>query len=178
VFQKFGARAGHLKEVNYLLEGRVDAIYSVGSAAERLILDGGGRFLYDFQADPGADQVNIEYPSTVTVSGQLARENPEAVVLYLRLLIKTARWGHENLDEVIRIFAKGAWLDDEEAERRARTVSAPLNLVPELSNAAVAALEREKNFLLANGFIKQDFAVEEWIDPTFLAAALDEEERR
>lgn len=177
VFLKRRAGSSFQKpEVDALVAGKVDAIYSGGARGERLILDGVGRYLFDFQGKPDADRVNIDYPTTITVSGELARDNPEVVVQFLRILIKASNWATENYDEVVRIFAKGSWQDDEEAERKARPAGFHLHLLPELSDKAIVALENEKDFLLENGFIQKDFAIEDWIDKSFLEDALNEKQ--
>jgi ABC-type nitrate/sulfonate/bicarbonate transport system substrate-binding protein len=163
-------------ELTALHEGRVDAIYSTGAWGERAVLDGIGRYIYDFLADSSADRVNIEHPSTITVSGELARNNPEIVVAFLRILIRSANWAKDNFAETVDIYAKGSWLDDPEAEKRARPAHFHLNLVPHLSESAVVSLEVEKNFLLRHCFIKQDFSVRDWVDDSFLEAALRAEQ--
>ena len=87
-----------------------------------------------------------------------------------------ANWAKDNFAETVDIYAKGSWLDDPEAEKRARPSHFHLNLVPHLAESAVVSLEVEKNFLLRHGFIKQDFSVRDWVDDSFLEAALRAEQ--
>lgn len=164
-------------EVEALLQGKVDAIYSGGSRGERLVLDGVGRYIFDFEENKNVSRVNIEYPSTITVSGKLARENPEIVVQYLRILIKASLWAKKNYEEVVKIFAKGSWQDDEEAERKARTKDFNSHLAPKFSDKLISALKEEKDFLLENKFIQKDFSINEWIDESFLESAWKEEKQ-
>lgn len=176
VFLQKRAKSFQRNEVSALKEGTVDAIYATGAWGERAVIDGIGRYLYDFLADSAADRTNIEHPSTITVSGELARSNPQLVVDFLRVLIRSSHWAREHYEETVAIYAKGSWLDDTEAERRARPAHFHLNLLPQLSDAAVRALDAEKEFLLGQGFIPNDFNVRQWVDTSFLEAALKAEQ--
>ncbi|MNL49749.1 hypothetical protein D3C87_1727070 [compost metagenome] len=42
---------------------------------------------------------------------------------------------------------------------------------PKLSEVYIEGLRRQKDFLLAEGFIDKDFSVDSWIDPTPLQRA-------
>lgn len=174
VFLRRSGKPAYAEEVNALLEGKVDAIYADGARGERLVIDGTGKRIFDFEEHRHSDWVNIERPSIITVSGEFARENPEIVVAFLKSVIKAARWAKDNVDEVIAIYAKGSWLDDREAERGARPTHFQAHLTPEFSADAVKALETEKNFLLNSEFIDNDFSIAGWIDDSFLTTALKE----
>jgi ABC-type nitrate/sulfonate/bicarbonate transport system substrate-binding protein len=171
VFPSRRSKGFQREETEALSSGRVDAIFGAGAWAERLVLDGKARWLHDLQAEDGADRVNIEHPSTITVSGKFAREHRDLVVLFLRSLIAAARWAETNRDEVVRIYAKGSWFDDVEAEASSRPASFHERLSPELSRATVGSLIREKEFLHGHGFLAGDFSV----DASFLEEAVREE---
>lgn len=44
--------------------------------------------------------------------------------------------------------------------------------MPSLAPQLRAALKIEKDFLLAHGYIKNDFEIDDWIDPGYLEEAL------
>lgn len=176
VFLQKRAKSFQRTELSALSEGTVDAIYATGAWGERAVIDGSGRYVYDFLADSSAERTNIEHPSTITVSGELARTRPELVIEFLRVLIRASEWAREQYSETAAIYAKGSWLDDTEAEQGARPAHFHLNLLPQLSEAAISALDREKEFLLRHGFIQNDFDVHQWIDASFLEAALKAEQ--
>lgn len=176
VFLQKRAKSFQRTELSALSEGSVDAIYATGAWGERAVIDGAGRYVYDFLADSSADRTNIEHPSIITVSGELARNKPELVVEFLRVLIRASKWAREQYNETVEIYAKGSWQDDIEAERRARPAHFHLNLLPQLSDTAISALDAEKEFLLSRGFIQNDFNVRQWVDASFLEAALKAEQ--
>jgi ABC-type nitrate/sulfonate/bicarbonate transport system substrate-binding protein len=98
-------------------------------------------------------------------------------VQYLRILIKASLWAKKNYEEVVKIFAKGSWQDDEEAERKARIKDFNSHLAPKFSDKLISALKEEKDFLLENKFIQKDFSIDEWIDESFLESAWKEEKQ-
>jgi 2'-hydroxybiphenyl-2-sulfinate desulfinase len=110
------------------------------------------------------------YPNVLTVSGKLARENPEIVVEFVRQVLLAARWAENNLDEVLDLFAAQT-----HGTRGEVTNSFPAGfhkrLSPTLSEKGLLALESQKKFMLAHGYIKNDFDIEKWADSSFLDVA-------
>ena len=89
---------------------------------------------------------------------------------YLAQVIRAARWARQHRTEAASIIAREVsvadeWLPDAFDDRLYD------NLLPTLSPQLVKALETRKDFLLEHGFIRNDFAVAEWIDPRPLALA-------
>jgi ABC-type nitrate/sulfonate/bicarbonate transport system substrate-binding protein len=147
-------------EVQALLDGKVDAV--VGGRQQKLEKEG------KIKAIGGITRRLVD-PSIITVNAKLAKEHPEAVVAYLRALIKAGRWVNSNPREAAEIFVKiTGFKDPEDLAKRI----AKLDFVPNLSEEAVEGLRLEKDFLLEAGYIPQDFDVRGWLDGSFLEAAL------
>lgn len=160
-------------ETDALLRGDVDAIYSAGGRAIELGFNGAREILdLSKQLDPSL-RVNNIYPNIITASGGFGKEHPEIVTKYLKVLIKAGRWAKENREEVLRIFAKGTYVS-EEAFAKSHPQNFHNHVVPEISDRGLEALEVQKRFLKEEGFIKNDFNINSWVDRSFLEAALAE----
>lgn len=108
-------------------------------------------------------RINNGQPKTLTVSAGLLREHPELVDHYVLQLLRAARWAQDNPSPARRFLAietgsAEAWLDE------GIGAQATENLAISLEPTLVEALDRRKAFLLAHGFIRQDFAVQDWFD--------------
>ncbi len=88
------ARCEYRNQLEALLAGEVDAIFGKGPEAALLQRDAGGRIrlLYDLrQANAIADRVNNLTPRLLTTSRHLVDRHFDAVVRYLRTLIRPLR---------------------------------------------------------------------------------------
>lgn len=159
------------REMTALLRGEVDVMfgYSVWGAAVRSQISAVEIFTFD--GVPMEQQVNNGAPETLTVSGGLLRDHPELVERYVMKLILAADWAKKNQDAARRAIAieTGSaeyWLDkgcgSDFAERLHFSFDEPL----------VKALDVRKKFLLDHGFIRNDFALSNWIDPRPLQNAI------
>lgn len=169
-----GARARRQsREALALIRGEVDAIYTAGAPGAQLsafmsahtVVDLGG-------AGQPAARTNNQVPTVLTVDGALARERPEIVARYLATLMRASRWAAEHEDETLQIVA-GDVAATPEWVGAAYGAQVHRQLDLDLDAPSIAAIERQKRFLLEHGFIADDFAVSEWIDPRPLAIALD-----
>jgi len=163
----------HSAEVAALLDGRADAIYVKGAVGRGVTRENGLRVLVDIAelADPLA-RVNNGNPRPVTVDRRTALERPDLVARYLSVLIEAAEWAKTHRDEVANIVAKEVGRTPEDVHAGygpALKDSFGLDLSP-LRRTGLAS---QKDFLLATGFIRNDFDVEDWINPAPLAAALE-----
>lgn len=155
-----------------LTNGSVDALYTRGTRAQRLLATGAYKAI--FEVTGNAKQLypveNI-YPNVLTVSRQLAEEAPEIVVEYLKQTLLAAQWAKGHLNEVLDLFAQQF-----SATRGEVTLSHAANfnhaLALGLPREGLQALETQKRFLFDHGYIQQDFDVEAWADDRFLKAAI------
>jgi ABC-type nitrate/sulfonate/bicarbonate transport system substrate-binding protein len=86
-------------------------------------------------------------------------------------MIKVGRWANEHKHAAAAILDKQTYyLDVEDTYRGIKDV----DMVPNLSPLNLAAVEVGKNFMLKNGYIKNDFDVRKWAAPEFLEQASKE----
>lgn len=166
------ARQGHGHRekdgLEALLEGRVDAVYYGGTWAQALLQTGAVRPIFELTADPDLLwPISNENPNILTVSRRLAEEAPEIVTEYLKQLLQAAAWAKTNRAEVETIFAEQTSGTPEQVAR-ARPADFHLRLAPEITERGLSALESQKRFLWDHGMITKDFAIEKWVDPSFL----------
>jgi ABC-type nitrate/sulfonate/bicarbonate transport system substrate-binding protein len=146
-----------------LLDGKVDAIPA--GRTKKLEQEGKVRIISSL-ASSGKAPLD---PSTITVNTKLAQDHPEVIIGYLKAAIKAGRWINSNPAEAAKIFVKVTNFKD--VSDLAAKIS-KLDFVPNLSADNVKGIELEKEFLLAEGYIKADFNVSQWADPSYLTAAL------
>lgn len=185
IASKTGWEVPQQPEVEALRSGVVDAIFA--SAGNEVIIErlGAARIIYEVGRHPDwRFRVNINYPYVITVSTTLAKEHPDLVIRWLKVLIKAGLWAKKNPNEVASIEAQAI-----EAQAIGAQVDSGLSndelrdylggdfhkaLVPDLSEQGIAALEMEKDFLMKHGFINNDFDVRGWVDRSFLDEAMKE----
>lgn len=162
----------HTAELTALLQGRVDAIfaYSVWGLTLRDQFNAVQVINLAQTSDPFL-QVNNEQPSTLTVSGKLLREHPDLVDRYVAQLVRASHWARKNRAASRIALAQETgtaeyWID----EGHSPDITDRLDL--SLDAHLVDALAERKKFLLHNGFIAQDFDLNQWIDSGPLDRAL------
>ncbi|MDP2645049.1 MAG: ABC transporter substrate-binding protein [Desulfobacterales bacterium] len=152
-----------------LLAGETDAIQVNGTRAAELELSGKARLIYDLSEHP---EINAG-AQILTVPGTLAREFPELVKKFLKMIIETGRWACGNREEVVKMFAKDAGGSEEEVVR-GHSLDFHNHLVPEFSDENIVALKRTAAVLNKHEFIDRDFKLEDWMEDRFLKDALQE----
>ena len=161
-------------EVEALQNGEVDAIYSFHGREVILEQLGVARIIYNLDKHPDWKyRVNIGYPYICTVNTDFAAEHPDLVTRWMKVLVRAGIWAKENYAEVVRIMAEATNIT-EEAIQKSFPSDFHKHLVPEISERGIEALEIEKRFLREHGFINNDFDVRNWVDGSFLDAALKE----
>lgn len=159
------------RELFALIKGEVDAIFTSGPRGLDLAALLNARVVFDIGRHPDPRvRISNDTPTAITVSGKLARENPELVARYLARLIGASDWAREHEDETRRIIARDIG-SAEEWVAEALDPQLHQRLEPELSEQSIAGLESQKDFLLANGFIADNFDVRGWVNPEPLARA-------
>jgi sulfonate transport system substrate-binding protein len=154
-----------------LLRGEVDAIYAKGAVGATLIAEHGLRPIIDINADPDPFvRVNAGTPRPITVDRELAIERPELVARYLAVLLRTAQWAAQHPAEVVAAVAAETGAREQEV-RRGFGDALHLHFEPTLSEQSVAGLAAQKQFLLEQGFLAEDFDYDAWIVREPLALA-------
>ncbi len=161
----------HTAELLALLRGEVDVIFGYSIWGAEIKAQFRAVEVTDLSRQSERNlRINNGQPKTLTVSGNLLRNQPELVERYVAQLLRAAEWSAKYRNEARRIVAQEVgsaefWLDE--------TARGPLedNLRIGLGSDLVAELEIRKQFLLEHGFINDDFSLQEWIDPGPLLAA-------
>jgi ABC-type nitrate/sulfonate/bicarbonate transport system substrate-binding protein len=165
-----GPNSHYGAEIDALLTGKVDAIYANRGRAHQFQRDGKVKAIEDLGRHPDWTLQVANSPYTITVSEELATEYPEIVVAYLRAAIKAGRWIEANQDEAAEIF--GGLISQWAGKCILKGEIAKHHFAPNLSPKNLAGVEVEKQFLLEQGYIRKDFDVAQWADPSFLEKAL------
>ena len=172
--QLFGVRqgaSGAQAEAFSLIRGEVDAIYHYGATGPQLQEFLGATVVADIARHPDRHvAINNGTPNVLTVSGELARSRPDLVARYVAQVLRASRWARTHQREAAAIFAREVCVAE---DWMADAFDAALydSLEPTLQPELVEALRVRKDFMLRHGFIRNDFSIDEWIDPAPLAAA-------
>ena len=155
-----------------LLKGDVDAIYTQTGPFQHIQeATGQIKSIENLANHPDWTLQGANIPATFTVSDVVCEEHPEIVVAILKGMIKVGRWANEYKRAAAAILDKQTYyLDVEDTYRGIKDV----DMVPNLSPQNLALTERNKNFLLSHGYIKNDFDVNAWAAPEFFEKAAQE----
>lgn len=108
-------------------------------------------------------RVNNGTPRPVTVDRAFLEKNPDVVVRYLAVLLRTAEWAAGNHDEVVALLAPedGGGTAAEVIGSHGKDVH--LSFTPKLTPEYIKGLETQKNFLHAWGYFKDNFDINDWV---------------
>ena len=152
-------------EVFALVRGEVDAISVNGAGGAALDALLGSVQVVDLGRHPEPEvRISNGTPMLFTATGQLVRERPDLVRRYLEIVRRAAGWARENQSRALRIIARELG-DAEEWVELAYGAELFTSLEPSLGDELLGAVANQKDFLLANGFIEDDFDVREWAVP-------------
>jgi ABC-type nitrate/sulfonate/bicarbonate transport system substrate-binding protein len=166
--------------IDYLADGRVDAVYVKGAAAVDAARAAGAVVGIDLDALPDRQlRVNNGTPRPITVHKSLLDEHFDLVVRFLAETLRAADWAADNqagVHDILRGETGGSAAGVAEAYRNEFHRS----LHPDLSAERLALFEQQKQALWLYGFLERDFDLASWIDPRPLQAALAlrDEQRR
>jgi ABC-type nitrate/sulfonate/bicarbonate transport system substrate-binding protein len=155
-----------------LLEGKVDAIYSQSKVFQH-IQEATGEMaaIEDLSKYPDWRLQVANIPAIITCTDLMAKEHPELVVAFMKGMIRVGRWSNEHKRAAAAILNKQTYyLDEEDTYEGIKHV----DMVPNLSAQNLAMVNIGKDFMLKHGYIKNDFDVEKWAAPEFLAQASKE----
>jgi ABC-type nitrate/sulfonate/bicarbonate transport system substrate-binding protein len=155
-----------------LLGGKVDAIYTLSKQFQHLQEAGGKlKVIEDLSRYPDWTVQVANTPAIITCTEVMAKEHPELVVTYMKSMIKVGRWANQFKQAAAVILDRQTFYRD--AEDTYQGIK-DVDMVPNLSHQNMACIEVGKNFMVKNGYIKQDFDVQKWAAPEFLEKAAKE----
>ena len=152
-----------------LLEGKVDAIYSQSKVFQH-IQEATGQMaaIEDLSKYPDWRLQVANIPAIITCTDVMAEEHPELVVAFMKGMIRVGRWTNENKRAASAILNKQTYyLDEEDTYQGIKH----MDMVPNLSSQNLERVNIGKAFMYKHGYIKNDFDVEKWAAPEFLAQA-------
>ena len=152
-----------------LLEGKVDAIYTQSKVFQHLQeATGEIAAIEDLSRYPDWRLQVANIPAIITCTDVMAEEHPELVVAFMKGMIRVGRWSNAHKRAAAVILNKQTYyLDEEDTYQGIKHV----DMVPNLSAQNLAMVKIGKDFMLDHGYIKNDFDVNEWAAPEFLAQA-------
>ena len=155
-----------------LLEGKVDAIYTLSKQFQHVQEDTGKiKAIEDLSRYPDWTLQVANTPAVITCTDVMAEEHPELVVTYMKAMIKVGRWANEYKRAAAVILDRQTlYRDPEDTYQGIKLV----DIVPNLSPQNMVCVEIGKDFMLSHGYIKNDFDVNEWAAPEFLEKAAKE----
>ncbi|MFZ7104575.1 MAG: ABC transporter substrate-binding protein [Peptococcaceae bacterium] len=166
-----GTVAAHQQELEMLAAGEVDAIFAHGAMVAEIEDLGLARVLIDI-ARTNLPKVNNIYPVTITVKKEFAEDNPDLVLIYLKQVLRAAEWAKHNKNELLEMIARGQYGTTPQQVSKTREPDFNLRMTPGFDPNLVELLKQQKEFLLKNGFIQNDFDIDAWIDSSFFDKAL------
>ena len=108
-------------------------------------------------------------PYTVTCTGDFADRNPDLVVSFLKDLIRVGNFCNAHRSAASALLDRSA-LHRDTAETSLLIPDA-IDFVPQLDTRCLKAVDLQKSWMLAHGYIEHDFSVSDWAAPEFAAAA-------
>lgn len=149
--------------IDALARGEVDAVYAKGPAALDHAARTGAVIGVDLDAyDDPACRVNNGTPRPITVHARTLDEHPWAVTLFLAQTLRAAAWAAEHRADVLRLLARDSGGSDA-AAAEAHRGDFHRRLGPDLSDTRLQLLDKQKEFLVAHGFLRRDFRLSDWV---------------
>lgn len=151
-----------------LILGQVDVIAT--RLAEEVIDFIDAQKVYDLREHP--DPRARVHPSVLrglVVSTALLTERRDIVVRYLARLLQASEWALAHPEQSLELIAKDLGTSQTSLESSYDSVSQGVQL--RLDDEIVDTLQVQKDFLLQQGFIKEDFDFPSWVDTSPLQEA-------
>jgi ABC-type nitrate/sulfonate/bicarbonate transport system substrate-binding protein len=165
--------AGFAPEVQAVVDGRADAAYVKGAPGLEAATRAGARIAIDLDDLPDRTaRVNNGTPRPITVHRELLATRHEDVVRFVAVLLRAANWAADNPAGVAEVLARETHAGAESVAGAYRDAF-HRSLHPTLDEERLALLARQKDFLLAHGFLEADVDLDAWVDHSVLAAARD-----
>lgn len=156
-------RLPYANEISQLIKGQIDAFFVKGAEGLSIAHQFNALILSETGAHPDpAIRINNGTPRLLTVDGTLARERPDLVQSLLGAVDEAAQWAAVNPDQTLRFVAQEIGVS-EEAVQGAFGPDLHLKFSTSIDAPGLQAINSFKGFLLAEGFIDADFALEDWV---------------
>jgi len=156
-------------ELYALVRGDVDAIYVKGAHGAQLARQLRAHVVFDISQHPDPlARTNNSAPRPLTVDAEILRNRPDLVARFLARVVDIGQWAESHAPEAVAYIARETGSTDQWV-RYAYGQDVHKRLHTNLDDVAIEGLNAYKNFLLQWGFLKSDFDVRSWIDPTPLA---------
>ena len=161
-------------EIEALLRGEADCVFAKNAETKYLEQVYGDRIekVYDL-----LDCAHVEHkinanPRIITASGELAREHPDAVVNYLRVLVRTAAWASDHPREAAETMAVelGVQTEDIVASYEAAFHT---QLWPTLSQEMRALLQNQIEFMVKHDYLPPGVSLDGWAQEDLLRRAYE-----
>ncbi|MEC9341685.1 MAG: ABC transporter substrate-binding protein [Pseudomonadota bacterium] len=166
-------------EMEAMTRGEVDAVWCKGCDCryvEREFSDR-IRLVSDLLHDTDNMELRVNAnPRIITVSGNLARENPDAVVRYLQVLIRGARWASTHPREVTDLLATELGVTVHDIEN-SYVPDYYDQLWPNLTAQNLHLLQTQQDFMVKYGYLSPAVDLDAWKDESFLQQAYEREKR-
>ncbi len=163
-------RQPYAREAAALQRGEIDAFFVKGAEGVQAANALGAVALADFSRHPDPRvRINNGTPRTLTVDDTLVQERPDLVQLLLAQVQRASHWALSHPDETLRFVAREIQVS-EEAVLASNGADVHRHLGLSLDPALLDALAHFKRFLLDHGFLPTDFDLDDWVEPTALAA--------
>lgn len=158
--------------LDYLADGRVDAVYVKGASAVDAARAAGVVVGIDLDALPSQRfRVNNGTPRPITVHQRLIDNHFDELVRFLEQTLRAADWAAGNLEGVHRVLADET-LGSVDGVAAAYRNDFHRHLHPDLSAERLQLFNQQKQHLGLQGFLERDFDLESWVDARPLEAAL------
>ena len=164
--------AGYARELYALIRNEVDAVYLRGPLAAQWVHALQLNVVMDLRHHPDPlARVNCTTPRPITVPGEFLNAHRDWVVRFLTRVVSVGPWVRAHPQVALEYIARQSgstthWV------RAAYGVGFIKGLATDLDEFSIAGMAAYKQFLLQWGFIKRDFSIGEWIDPSPLEEAL------
>ncbi len=158
--------------LEWLAQGKVDAVYAKGAAAAELAAELGLEAAVELDAYPSRmTRINNGTPRPIVVHQHMLDHHFDLVVRFLAQTLRAADWAATHPAELKPILARDtlSGLGGVEAAYRSHVLRA---LHPDLSADRIDMLRIQAQFLWAQGFLTAPVDVQSWVDPAPLAAAI------
>lgn len=166
-----GPRRHHYEsEVAALLRGDVDAIFVKGVLGVQTLHMLAAHLVVDLGSHPDPLVRNGNgTPRTLTVDQHFIEQRPDLVTRFLGQVVAAGRWAAAHPRETVAYIGRETDASREWV-RYGYGADVHERLQTNLDDASIAGLKAYKDFLLRHDFLAADFSVDDWIDPTPLAA--------
>lgn len=159
-------------EVEALLAGKADAVFAKNAETKYLERCYAGRIrkVYDLLATDREEWKLNANPRIISVSGNTARENPDAIVRYLQVLIRAADWAAKHPAQVPDVMAAELGVAPQDIVSSYEP-GFEQRLWPTLSASVQDLLRLQMRFMVEHGYLSADVRLDGWVDDSFLKQA-------